>query len=218
MSSEGTVEIAIDRYLCPPPAKKYPSHSCDQNSTQIFFFSSQFVFSSGSFTFHLLYPRFHPLFVPLFTPEQRTKLKRASSEVCHPNRHYVIRIRGHPSEFRHWRSITGYWRASSEESLPNRHYESEGVHLSFVNLLESFIGGIPTESALRIRGIPSELYVSERALRIRGEALSAQGILRLLTCLLTLQKKGSLFSAKVLSKEIYIEYFQGIVSQVYLHS
>ncbi len=49
--------------------------------------------------------------------------------------------------------VTGYWRASSEDSRPNWHDVSEGNYLN----QESFIGGIPSESALRIRGKPSVL-------------------------------------------------------------
>ena len=53
---------------------------------------------------------------------------------------------------------------------PKLHYVFEGVHLSFVNhwILESFIGGIPTESALRIRGRPSEFRQSVGELHRRN--------------------------------------------------
>ncbi len=60
----------------------------------------------------------------------------------------------------HQREIIWIKKASSEESHLNRHYVPEGNQLN----QESFIGGLPSESALRIRGKPSVLCQSLESL------------------------------------------------------
>ncbi len=119
--------------------------ACDQNSTQILLHLYQFDFSYlalSPFTFGSQ----PSLFVPLVTPEK----KRKSREL---QRRTPIRI-----GIMYQREINLIKRASSEESRPNRHYVSEGIPLCFVNhwnsdwILRSFIGGLPSESVLCIKG------------------------------------------------------------------